>query len=169
MKLRKLFPVLLSGLVASCPIQRQYSGPAVTAAPYTPSALDPGVTLDDIAELDSMKKEPYSPRPIFETWWQEVEECAHKTGDFNSIRFFHVFGDIPCKRYKSKKCDGLWFPPNKIYFSDRIARRLRLVPIPSPEEYSLAQKVAKHEMFHNLLQESRHTEIFRRCGVYINN
>ncbi len=56
-------------------------------------------------------EEQFSPSPIFRMAYHDACECAHLSGNFDDIKWFHVKTRYINCRSKSGKCYGLWSPP----------------------------------------------------------
>lgn len=67
---------------------------------------------------------PYTPPPVFQTYWRETELCTGRTGDFAQIQWFVVpSGQL---FYRGEVVSGLWDAPRSIYLTHLIVERLDL-------------------------------------------
>ena len=75
---------------------------------------------------------PFTPPAQFLTWWDEVQDCSHETGDFTLIDWFLANGFAA-----GAEVVGQWSPPHSITFRHGFERM---------------ENVVKHEMLHDLLR-----------------
>jgi hypothetical protein len=99
-------------------------------------------------ETQVTDKEPFSPPPVYATWWASTEACAGRTGRFELITWYlasSITGDRAVAR-------GRWSPPHEIV----IVRG-----------FEDDERTVRHEMLHDLLRgdaEHRSPE-WSACGL----
>jgi hypothetical protein len=95
------------------------------------------------------------PPAIFETWWQEVEQCSGKTGDFTAITWYYVPGTGGFPVGSDPNVVGLWQP--KLH-AITLAQYVRENP-----------DVLRHEELHAILNRVDHpAEYFvQKCGSLV--
>jgi hypothetical protein len=81
---------------------------------------------------------PFTPPPRYALWWQLVEQCSGRTGQFASVHWYHTqFGPL---ELGGEKYDGYWWEDgNRIVLA-----------------YTDIGPLARHEMLHALLRRGDH-------------
>jgi hypothetical protein len=97
---------------------------------------------------------PMQPMEVYARWWDLVEECSARTGDFRDISWYVVPGaeSIPTE---IGNVQGMWLPGNRIVIAGKSVRHGPLV---------------RHEMLHALVQTTGHprADFIGRCdGVVV--
>src|SRR5215469_7456129 len=93
---------------------------------------------------------PYAPPPMYAAWWQLMERCSGREGEFHSIHWFvapNATFDL-----EGETVQGAYYPAgNRIVIANGQTRDGRLV---------------RHEMLHALLKKAGHPrdEFLGRCG-----
>ena len=99
---------------------------------------------------------PFTPEPVYRTWWDQVEACSGTAGPFEDVRWYVVPGDRPfVVPALGRTVLGYWDPgTNSIVV-------LQWVPS--------AAALVRHEILHALLRRSDHPPEFfeERCGEVI--
>lgn len=92
-----------------------------------------------------------TPPPVFEHYWETVERCSEKTGDYNRVRWF-VRYELPDKR----DVVGQWTSRNEIVLRSDVW----LDPL-----------VVRHEMLHDLLggDGEHNSESWAKCGLKLSD
>jgi hypothetical protein len=80
--------------------------------------------------------EPYE-NPAFAQMWSEVEQCSGLRGDFSAVQFYVV----PHFSSKEGVVKGQWYRPHRIVLA---------------ATWKNHEPTIKHEMMHDLLQDSGH-------------
>lgn len=88
---------------------------------------------------------PFDPPPIYRAWWEEVENCLGRSGEFDRVTWVTVFA---LQNSDGRTSAGKWERPHTIYIADWCVGCWRTV---------------RHEMVHDLLQKRSHDERFNRC------
>lgn len=97
---------------------------------------------------------PFTPPPIYRTWYAEMEACSGLRGDYDAIRF--QTAETISKG--SVQFGGFWTPRHSITFrrewvvDDRVGRETKLI--------------ATHEFMHDLTQSGKHPTYYFNgvCG-----
>ncbi|HEX3534975.1 MAG TPA: hypothetical protein VHT23_12185 [Gemmatimonadaceae bacterium] len=92
---------------------------------------------------------------IFETWWQEVEQCSGQAGDFAAVSWYYVPGAGSFVVGTDPEAVGLWQSSTN---SITLAQAFR--------EYA---PVVRHEELHAILKRGDHPpEYFQdKCGSIV--
>lgn len=124
-----------------------------------------GLTLASCEGSPMLPPPPPPPPPLVRTaflpdvqyraWWDDLQACAFVQGDLDRVRFFEVSSPVfiegqqfPCG--DGFFCNGIWERPHDISIAPAFLRTERLV---------------KHEMLHDLLDEIAHPEEFAACNA----
>lgn len=90
------------------------------------------------------------PPAIYRQWYSDVEKCSGLTGDFDAIRWQHVY-DL---RDGQTMYRAYWYPRHTITLRD---------------DFRFDEQVVKHEMMHDLIQSGEHPALYfeQVCGNLI--
>lgn len=93
---------------------------------------------------------PFTPPAAYRAWWAAMEACAGVSADFDRVEWYEVQGSAyACPAYEGR-CEGWWRPPHAIFMARALVTD---------------QRLAEHEMLHDLLQRGDHPPVFQACGV----
>ena len=100
---------------------------------------------------------PFTPEPIYLTWWAQMETCSGLSRDFAGVAWYVVPGEDPfVAPALGRTVLGYWQRAgNRIVLLEFVPSRTALV---------------RHEMLHALLQRADHPAAYfnDRCGAVIN-
>lgn len=95
---------------------------------------------------------PFEPPTLYQTWWDELETCSRRSGDFQRVEW-HLVEAGPDRTFPCgpRECAGAWESPHAIYIAGG---------------YMGAELLVKHEMIHDLVQSGSHLDrAFFDCRV----
>lgn len=98
---------------------------------------------------------PLEPVPaIYRTWWDEIEACSGRKGDFRSLSFYVV-----------PDADGWW--DGRVFIEGAWVSRGNRITV--GERRSLIARILRHEMLHALLRTGEHPAEFftTKCGSLV--
>jgi hypothetical protein len=99
---------------------------------------------------------PFTPEPIYLTWWMQMETCSGLSADFTGVGWYVVPGEDPfIAPALGRTVLGYWQRAgNRIVLLEFVPSRTALV---------------RHEMLHALLQRGDHPAAYfiDRCGAVI--
>jgi hypothetical protein len=113
------------------------------------SSVEPTALPDDARR--------FTPEPIFESWWQQIEECSARTADFSLIEWYVVPGEDPfIAPPLGREVLGYW---------DGSADRIVLL-----EYVENRSALVRHEILHAVLRRGDHPPRYFQtlCGSVIN-
>ena len=98
----------------------------------------------------------------FSAWWEEMEQCSGVAADLGRISWYEVPCEpgetgFRCEAAPDRLCGGQWRPPHVI----ELAGPNRVLP----DGYKADEWTVKHEMLHDLLGRTDHTNPFKDCHV----
>lgn len=96
---------------------------------------------------------PFEAPEVYLAWWDEVEACSHRSGDFARVDWRLVdAGPDGTFLYGRRTAAGAWESPHSIFISDG---------------HVWTEPLVKHEMLHDLLQSANHfDQAFFVCGLH---
>jgi hypothetical protein len=91
-----------------------------------------------------------NPPPVYSTWWNQMQQCSGRSGDFSSVRWFLV-----------PSVGSLQGHPAAYYLGTNS--------IVLAEDYKEVAEVVRHEELHAILQDASHPSEFfvDKCGSLI--
>ena len=114
------------------------------------------------APLSPAGSRPLAPQPIYEVWWQQVEQCSGLSGELARVEWYVVpceAGEpgFQCEATPDGLCGGEWIAPHTILLGgpNEIL----------PDGYATDEFTVKHEMLHDLTGSSDHPDLFKNCHV----
>lgn len=102
-----------------------------------------------------LEAERFTPFPVYQVWWEQVQKCTGIQGEFARLRFFEVVAPVspsggasPCDA-TGTLCPAFWQEPHDIYLAPAFIR---------------TEPIVKHEMIHDLRQTTDHDHlVFEVC------